>query len=157
MARLVRRPLKSELLGPGDFRLRKLQSDPAEPRWLVEHDRRVCLPLWAARQPGPFPETKADSTGKLGSSDVTSTLAISSRSNHSCSARESEWAVAGSITVLRTVYSPLGRVVLMRGSLKPRPKSPTFQFSAGPLPRQLAVRAAWPERSAVNGRKGGAD
>ena len=31
-------PLKSELLGPGDFRLPKLQSDPAEPRWLVEHD-----------------------------------------------------------------------------------------------------------------------
>jgi hypothetical protein len=32
----------------------------------------------------------------------------------------------------------------MRGSLKPRLKSSTFQFSADPLPRQLPVRAVWP-------------
>jgi Protein of unknown function (DUF2924) len=66
--------------------------------------RMICLPLWAARQPGPFPETKADSSGKLGSSDVTSTLATSSRSSHSCSVRGSECTVAGLIMVLRTVY-----------------------------------------------------
>jgi hypothetical protein len=48
----------------------------------------ICLPLWAARQPGPFDETRADSSGNLvGSSEVTSTLAISSRSSHCSVAR----------------------------------------------------------------------
>jgi hypothetical protein len=32
-----RRPPKSELLGPRDFRLRKIRSDSAEPRWLIEY------------------------------------------------------------------------------------------------------------------------
>jgi hypothetical protein len=45
----------------------------------------ICLPLPAARQPDLFPDAIADSIGKFGSSDVTSTLAACSRSRHSCS------------------------------------------------------------------------
>src|SRR5580700_11194719 len=43
--------------------------------------RRICCsPFWDARQPGPPLVLKADSMGKLGSSDVTSTVAICPRS-----------------------------------------------------------------------------
>src|SRR5271157_4071880 len=42
--------------------------------------RICCSPFWAARQPGPLFGLKTDSMGKPGSSDVTSTVAISPRS-----------------------------------------------------------------------------
>src|SRR5215471_17214855 len=44
--------------------------------------RICCSPFSRARQPGPLLTLKTDSTGKLGSSDVTSTVAICSRSTH---------------------------------------------------------------------------
>src|SRR5579872_4436315 len=43
--------------------------------------RRICCsPFWPARQPAPSVALKTDSMGKLGSSDVTSTVAICPRS-----------------------------------------------------------------------------
>ena len=157
----LRRPLKSELLGPRNFRLRKLESDSAEPRWLVERYSNDLLtsvgrpPARSLRR-----ETRADSSGNLGSSDVTSTSAISSRSSHSCSVRDSEWTVAGSITVLRTVSilfcsgGPDARVVCKR--VKARP---TFHFSAGPLPRQLPdeLFVEWLERQITCAGRGDND
>jgi hypothetical protein len=52
------RPLKSELLSPRDFHLQKLESDSAEPGWLIEYyadDLLTSLGRPPARSLSPRP------------------------------------------------------------------------------------------------------
>jgi hypothetical protein len=65
--------------------------------------RICCSPPWEARQPGPSSGPNADSIGKLGSSDVTSTVAICSRSSQPLSDWPPCWAWCGPTILFRIV------------------------------------------------------
>ena len=65
--------------------------------------RICCSPPWEARQPGPSSGPNADSIGKLGSSDVTSTVAICSRSSQPLSDWPPCWAWCGPTILFRII------------------------------------------------------
>jgi hypothetical protein len=96
--------------------------------------RICCSPSWEARQPGPSFEPNADSMGKLGSSDVTSTVAIRSRSSQpwSDSPVGNPWC-SPEILFLILPFSPYS------SALSPR-LLPTDLWE-----RETARRATWAE------------
>ena len=65
--------------------------------------RICCSPPCEARQPGPSSGPNADSIGKLGSSDVTSTVAICSRSSQPLSDWPPCWAWCGPTILFRII------------------------------------------------------